>query len=466
MIRTNNAGKGDAIIIVLMAISLISFAIAGGSRLVTNMKRSSCYKKAVKTYEEGIDKSDVTALENSRSGFSEVQGYKDSDIYLSQIDNTIANVDNYNNAETYRDSGDYAKAIDIYSELGDFKDSEDKLEKVAAALYSKAVDDANSEKYDEALNELSQIPSGVGVYDKSQQAISDIAELAENQKNADIYDSAYEAYKSGDYSSAQSSFMKISDYSNARDFLNAIGDYYYKRMPTLYKNGDYKGLVQAIEMCDERAEYPAGYEKVIQIRDKYKDEYTEKVEKKSLDLLYNNGYGEFKSYINDSINELFDSAAATSILNAHSPVYLSSLTPYEEGEWQMTDKLADIGWSNMGLDFADGVTDDTGHTHSNTLIGGGCSLAYHIGGQYELLTGTMFVQEDCQATSDDPVFLLVRDGNGNDIYKQTLVSGYEPKSFSIDVSGIDDIVIYFDGYTGTFVDNYYYGAVGELALIK
>ena len=78
----------------------------------------------------------------------------------------------------------------------------------------------------------------------------------------------------------------------------------------------------------------------------------------------------------------------------------------------------------------------------------------------------MFVQEDCQATSDDPVFLLVRDGNGNDIYKQTLVSGYEPKSFSIDVSGIDDIVIYFDGYTGTFVDNYYYGAVGELALIK
>lgn len=466
MIRTNNTGKCDAIIVVLMAISIISFVIAGGARLVTNMKKSMNYKKAIKSYEDGIEKCDIGELEDARSGFTEVQGYKDSDTYITKTNEAMENIDKYEDAEAYLDSGDYENAINNFIELGDFKDSRAKLEDISQVLYSNAVNDANSGQYEDAANMLSRIPDGVEVYDSAQQALSDVAELAENQENAAIYDAAYEAYKSADYHTAQSYFMEIADYSNSKDFLNSIGDYYFKKLPALYKTGNYKELVDIIEMCDEKAEYPGGYNKVIQTRDKYKDEYYAKIEQDAVELLYSDGYGRFKDYVKDSTNELFDSTDANSILNAHSPVYLSTLTPYDEGEWQQTDKLADIGWSNMGLEFADGVIDEDGQTHSNTLIGGGCSLTYHIDGQYQILSGTMFVQQDCQATTDDPVFLLIRDGDGNDLYKETLVSGYGAKSFTVDVTGIDDIVIYFDAYIGTFVDNYYYGGVGEMALIK
>ena len=64
------------------------------------------------------------------------------------------------------------------------------------------------------------------------------------------------------------------------------------------------------------------------------------------------------------------------------------------------------------------------------------------------------------------MFLLIRDGDGNDLYRDTLVSGYDPKYFSIDVTGIEDIVIYFDGFRGGFLDSYYYGGVGEMSLYK
>ena len=139
MIRTNNTGKCDAIIVVLMAISIISFVIAGGARLVTNMKKSMSYKKAIKSYEDGIEKCDIGELEDARSGFTEVQGYKDSDTYITKTNEAMENIDKYEDAEVYLDSGDYENAINNFIELGDFKDSRAKLEDISQVLYSNAV---------------------------------------------------------------------------------------------------------------------------------------------------------------------------------------------------------------------------------------------------------------------------------------------------------------------------------------
>lgn len=282
----------------------------------------------------------------------------------------------------------------------------------------------------------------------------------------ETYETACESYSAGDYETAQSLYMEIEDYSDSKNYLNKIGAYYYKQLDSLYKDGKYDELVDIIEKCDEKAEYPDGYQKTIKKKDKYKSEFAEKIENEAANLLYSEGYDSFEKYVTDSENGLFDSTAANAIIEAYKPVYMSSLTPYDEGEWQQADKIADSGWSNRELEFEDGVYDDAGNVHNNCLVGGGCSLAYHIGGKYSLLTGTLFVQQDNQATNDSPVFLLIRDGDGNDLYRDTLVSGYESKYFSIDVSGIEDIVIYFDGFSGGFLDSYYYGGVGEMALIK
>lgn len=316
----------------------------------------------------------------------------------------------------------------------------------------------------ESVDESTSATEQISAVSTTEQVTTE--QIATEDPRQETYEMACEAYNAENYETAQSLYMQIEDYKDSKSYLNEIGSYYYNQLDQLYKNGEYDESAGVIELCDEKSEYPDGYKKTQKKKDMYISEIAENVENEALNLLYSEGYDSFEKYVADSENGLFNSTAANTIIEAYKPVYVSSLTPYEEGEWQQAEKIADSGWSNRDLEFEDGVYDDAGNVHNNCLVGGGCSLAYHIGGKYSRLSGTMFVQQDNQATSDSPVFLLIRDGDGNDLYRDTLVSGYDPKYFSIDVTGIEDIVIYFDGFRGGFLDSYYYGGVGEMSLYK
>lgn len=316
----------------------------------------------------------------------------------------------------------------------------------------------------ESVDESTSATEQISAVSTTEQVTTE--QIATEDPRQETYEMACVAYNAENYETAQSLYMQIEDYKDSKSYLNEIGSYYYNQLDQLYKNGEYDELAGVIELCDEKSEYPDGYKKTQKKKDMYISEIAENVENEALNLLYSEGYDSFEKYVADSENGLFNSTAANTIIEAYKPVYVSSLTPYEEGEWQQAEKIADSGWSNRDLEFEDGVYDDAGNGHNNCLVGGGCSLAYHIGGKYSRLSGTMFVQQDNQATSDSPVFLLIRDGDGNDLYRDTLVSGYDPKYFSIDVTGIEDIVIYFDGFRGGFLDSYYYGGVGEMSLYK
>ena len=232
----------------------------------------------------------------------------------------------------------------------------------------------------ESVDESTSATEQISAVSTTEQVTTE--QIATEDPRQETYEMACEAYNAENYETAQSLYMQIEDYKDSNSYLNEIGSYYYNQLDQLYKNGEYDELAGVIELCDEKSEYPDGYKKTQKKKDMYISEIAENVENEALNLLYSEGYDSFEKYVADSENGLFNSTAANTIIEAYKPVYVSSLTPYEEGEWQQAEKIADSGWSNRDLEFEDGVYDDAGNGHNNCLVGGGCSLAYHIGGKF------------------------------------------------------------------------------------
>ena len=78
----------------------------------------------------------------------------------------------------------------------------------------------------------------------------------------------------------------------------------------------------------------------------------------------------------------------------------------------------------------------------------------------------MFIIDGHRATEDRPVFIAIKNGDGEMLYTGKLMSGYDNLDFSVDVTGEEKIYIYFDGFYGNFIDSDFYGGAGEVALLK
>ena len=139
----------------------------------------------------------------------------------------------YSQAGKLVDSGDYEKAISIYTELGEYKDSKDKL--ISAENESQYI---NANKYVakndiQSLKEAAHIYVNLGEYKDSKQRLIETC-----------YNLAVEEYNSGDYASALTHYTICGNYNNSQEMAVSSG-----KQATLmqaadyYNKGDYRSAL-------------------------------------------------------------------------------------------------------------------------------------------------------------------------------------------------------------------------------
>lgn len=461
-------GYRKALIIVMVIVLLIANIAAFievVNKIKNNIEHKREYQTAVEIYERASPAYDRQALNEADTVFHSLSDYKDSYEYASKIDSEMLLIDHYNQAIELYEEGKYQEAYDCFYDLCDYRDSNSYISRMSRELFDTAEAYLDSGNGEAAKQTLMLIPTWVDTYyEGAQEMIGIIQENEQQTIRENTYLDAVNSYNAGDYDSAQKKFMTISDYSNSSDYLNLIGEYYYGQAQQCSIDRNYGGVLDNLEYIDTAQEWTR-YKEAIALKQAIASEYYNYVMETAQNKLHSEGYSSFKDYVNNSQNEFFTSSDANDLLQKYQPVPLRDLTPYESGEWEAAPYLGAIGWSNRDFYYEDGVPDENGKVHNNVLLGGGTYAVYHLGGRYSMLSGSMFVIQGCSSTKDKPVFLLVRNGYEDELYRNTVLSGYGTVDFCIDVSGVEDIEIFFDGYEGDFVYNDQFGGVGELCLI-
>lgn len=137
----------------------------------------------------------------------------------------------YNDGIAEINNGNYEKAIEILERLGDYKDSIDlvqnaqelekqkKIEREKEKIekqYNAATELFNEGDFEDAIELFSQIPDY-----KDSNAYIEKAKKLKLQKEADesLYDKAYESYESGDYIMAIQKFSQLNGYEDSDEIL-------------------------------------------------------------------------------------------------------------------------------------------------------------------------------------------------------------------------------------------------------
>ncbi len=428
-------------------------------------KNKKAYKSAVTLYEDSFANADVEGMESSYQSFVDLGSYKDSVDYAARVYNDKELVSKYNEGIRFFNDKSYVDAFDCFSYVTGRWDTDSYVTTMSDELYQEAVVNIEEHDYAGARNKLKIIPEYSEEYGSAQELYSLIDGYEQEYNNSLVYAEAVSFYESGDLIMAQKNFLTIAEYSDSSTYLEKIGKKFYRSAKSDYGDKNYGACVDILNRIDTSEEWN-GYEKAVSLMKTAKTDYRTKIERNASKKLRSEGYSAMKEYVNSCVNAAFTSSDATAVINTYKPVELSTLTPFEEDSWQAAPYIASAGFSNTELYFEDGIRDCDGNTYANTMLGGGYYSSYYLDGKYTYLTGVMFVLEGCQATKDKPVILAVFSGDGEQLFYDEVLSGYGPKSFTIDVSGVESISVYFDGFHGDFVwGNDVYGGVGEFCLI-
>lgn len=158
------------------------------------------YENAIAIIQQSDSYEDVlSAVQTLRK----IPDYQDSSTYISQGEARLLEIkseETYNNAEELsKDDSTWEEAANLYTSLGDYKDSKSK----ASSLYQ-ALADQNYE--------LCNYANAVIYYEK--------AELTDSEKyKASCYYAGKSSYETGDYSTACTMFSKIPGYEDANNLL-------------------------------------------------------------------------------------------------------------------------------------------------------------------------------------------------------------------------------------------------------
>lgn len=151
---------------------------------------------------------------------------------VAVIENVIIPAAKYNNAVKLYEASEFDEAIDVFSNLDDYKDCADQINN---CKYGKAMSYAKAGKYDEAISIFDKIKGYKDSADqikdckyniaisyvnsgKYYEAISIFDQIKDYKDSTEqIYDKAMSYAKAGNYDEAISSFSKINSYKDSSD---------------------------------------------------------------------------------------------------------------------------------------------------------------------------------------------------------------------------------------------------------
>lgn len=217
---------------------------------------------------------------------------------------------NYNDAEDKLDDGKVEEAVEIFADLGSFKDSETMAN--GGAYYEYASDMMEDGNY-AAAAEYFEKAAELDFKDSADKAKECYYNVGNTYKSEGKYDEAIEAYdKAGDYTGAADaanecryekavSYMGEGDYDNAISCFEALGSYsdsetkigecYYHKAELQVSSGDYMGaydnfikseyddynaqanecIYMYAESCYDEGKYDEAIENYSQVDESYKD---------------------------------------------------------------------------------------------------------------------------------------------------------------------------------------------------
>ncbi|MBQ8166818.1 MAG: hypothetical protein IJZ96_07265, partial [Lachnospiraceae bacterium] len=424
--KAMNKRQKAIIMILVIAFILVDIKIFGNiaDSFGEDKSNKENYKQAVECYEEAVENYDQQLLDDAYQMFSDLSYYEDSYEYILLIEEEKVKLTTYQEAVELCQSENYVEAFVKFETIIDYRDSQEYINNMAEELYADAETMIEEERYDTAKNILLRIPaSATEYYELAQETYNSMDDIKSDKNKAKTYENAMNYYELGDYENAQPLLIKVRDKYDVTNELGTIGDYYYGIAQQYHSNGDYDGFFETVDKIDAEREWME-YEKTITYRDQVTEEYKTLVTETANYILLTEGYGAFKQYLNDSVNAGFTQVQADKLLGEKKPVALGSLDPYDAWEFKASDDIMEVSYHKHELSFDYAIRDVNGNLYSEALVGGGYAAAYYIGDSgYTMLTGTVFIQEGCCATVDKPVQLLIRNDEGETLYRCELLSG-------------------------------------------
>ena len=363
----------------------------------------------------------------------------------------------YLQAEQLVDEGRYDEAIDILNRIspnwddfylvGDLRTVavRNQLTSTLAGYESSGDYEMVIEYISNNVENIESDPEIKAIYDDS------VAKYKESVlKKADEYVST------GNYDAAKSILTTASriigeDYE-INDKLLTVNRSEILSTATEYKNnGEYSS---AIVYINERLEIVGTDSDILLVLSECENEYRKAVISRAASAYQNNGYQAALGEINAGIAVMPNDSELLSEQSAYlacEPIRLFSIEPYTKEGY---------------TEHRSAVKDTMGNTHSDVLTGygiEGSSETFDIGGQYNVLTGTIFVG-DINKGNEHAAGIRVY-GDGALLYENmNITSDTKPTAIEVDISGVIDLKIVLYCGAGTWGNMYPY--ISEISLQK
>lgn len=431
--------------------------------VVTKVKETrefrKTYKSAVEDYNSGTENYDVTKLNSAYEKFVSIKGYKDSDEYISSIEEIMSNIQTYEEALTKCKSNEYIDAFRMLYELGDFRDSRQQISSISNELYLKAEQNMKNGDYEEASKSLLMIPEYAGnVYADAQRLLDQVSEKEKYKQEEHDYKAAVEKYNEKKYEEAQDIFIKIRDFENAEEYLEQIGSCILDKAQKAYANKEYKISIDLLKRIDEETEW-SGYSDAIIMKDKINQEYKTYVNDTALMKLEAEGYDEFKSFVRNSVNEYFSETEAELLIEAHKPYSLLNMDTYADSGYIHVGET--IIYSSMpGED--DPYKDNLGQIYKygiNRWIPNfsmeDTYVEYYVK-DFSKFRSTIILNYEYRSEAEAGFIKIY--GDGELVYcSEPIKKGLDPYNISIDISEYKVMRIEFTGcyVNGSLVEPYF-----------
>ena len=281
--------------------------------------------------------------------------------------------------------------------------------------------------------------------------VSTVAHVNNPQRGVDsnakgIYESALSDYNAGNYDAALSALNSIdsswSDYKKASELRQkAVLGMLNEKASGYMATGDYEAIIQLVNSNLDNVNGDAEIKRTyVSAVSSYRDQITTEAEQ----AYQSSGYAQALSIVNRGLSVLNGDAvllALRSQYEAMAPVSLTSLTRFlSESHGSVGVTAAD----KLGNSYDDCIIYDYGYSEDRGDI-------YVLNYAYSSFRGTIFVPSNRSSGYDDWVnehinYYLKIYGDGKLLYTSpSMLSTQYPVDFDIDVSGVDQLTVKWEG---------------------
>lgn len=366
-----------------------------------------------------------------------------------------------------------------------------KLDSESKETYSVAVQQAKNGEYDAAIATLNSIDTGWSNYQKVDKEKAEIVKLklkdvlpsyqgagnyagilslitasmddvSVDAELSSIYNDALTQYR-GVVIAQADSLVSAGDYAGAADTLEKAAyasgsDFELVKRAALMKaqaatmNGDY---VSAINLINDKIDVVGGDGEVQAALASCQQAYKQVIIAQAYDIYNTSGYASALEVINGALTIIPDDSDLLAEKDAYvacSPVDLTTLEPYDSGAMTVMHNETDI----FGNQYESALTGGSVRNHENT--------SYYIDGQYNLITGTIYVMDYQKGHSGTNYYRIY--GDDALLYSASMTTSDLPIYFAVDITGVKDLRFEMDDPTQWGTGIGFDGCIGNPTLQK